>query len=157
MSATRPPITRTERGLVLTGTRITLYDIMDFLAAGRSPEDIRDRWRLSDRQVADAQSYIDAHRAEVDAEYADMLRAAEEERRYWEERNRERFAQIAAMPPRTDHHEARAKLQELLQEEHETRRPTVEYPEWSPYDAVEAADMMLTVLRSAEAQDRAQR
>jgi hypothetical protein len=34
------------------------------------------------------------------------------ERRYWEERNRERFAQIAAMPLGTGHPEARAKLAE---------------------------------------------
>jgi uncharacterized protein (DUF433 family) len=113
MSNRRPPITRTERGLVLTGTRITLYDIMDYLVAERPPEQIRERLCLSEQQLADALAYIDAHRAAVDAEYADVLRAAEEERRYWDERNRERLAQIAAMPPRTDHPKARAKLQEL--------------------------------------------
>lgn len=113
MSQKRPPIIRTERGLVLVGTRITLYDIMDFLVAGRSPGHIRDRLCLSEQQVADALAYIGTHRAEVEAEYEEVLRAAEEERTYWETRNRERFAQIATMPPRTDHPEARAKLKEL--------------------------------------------
>ena len=42
--------------------------------------------------------------------YEAVLRRAEEERRYWEERNRGRFAQIAAMTPRIDYPEARAKL-----------------------------------------------
>lgn len=113
MSTKRPAISRTERGLVLTGTRITLYDIMDFLAAGRPPVEIRDRLCLSDRQVTDALSYIEAHRAEVEAEYADVLRSAKEERHYWEARNRDRIAAIAAMPPRSDSPEARARLKEL--------------------------------------------
>lgn len=29
----RPAITRTERGLTIAGTRISLYDVMDFLKA----------------------------------------------------------------------------------------------------------------------------
>jgi uncharacterized protein (DUF433 family) len=115
MSKKPPPISRTERGLVLTGTRITLYDIMDFLAAGWPAEDIRDRLGLSHRQVADALRYIDAHRVAVEAEYADVLQAAKAERRYWEAQNRNRFAEIAAMPPRSNHPKARTRLKELKQ------------------------------------------
>jgi uncharacterized protein (DUF433 family) len=100
MSMTRhePAIVRTGRGLVLKGTGITLYSIMDYVGAGDPPERIRDSLALTDAQVAVALAYIDAHRAEVDAEYQQVLRNAEENRRYWEERNRQRLAQIAANP-----------------------------------------------------------
>ena len=56
--------------------------------------------------------YINAHRTEVEAEYAQVLEYAEENRRYWEERNRERFAAIAAMPPKPGQEAIRIKLQE---------------------------------------------
>lgn len=56
---------------------------------------------------------LKAHRAEVEAEYQEVLRLAAEARRYWEERNRERVNRIAALPSRTDHPEARARLQQL--------------------------------------------
>ncbi len=113
MSREGPPIIRTERGLVLAGTRITLYALMDHILAGWPPKLIRDWFDLTDQQITDALAYIDAHRAEVEAEYREVLREAEEIRQFWEERNRERFAQIAALPPRTDFPEARAKLQAL--------------------------------------------
>ncbi len=54
--------------------------------------------------------YIETHREEVEAEYEIVLRQVEEIRQYWEERNRERFAQIAAMPPKPGQEEIRAKL-----------------------------------------------
>jgi uncharacterized protein (DUF433 family) len=107
-----PPIIRTERGLTIAGTRITLYDVMDYLVGDGLPGLIRDRLNLTDRQVAAALSYIEANRAEVEAEYQQVLRETEETRQYWEERNRERIAQIAAMPPKPGQEAIRAKLQE---------------------------------------------
>lgn len=106
----QPTVVRTERGLSIAGTRITLYAIMDYIVAGWPQEQVRDLYSLTDAQMADVMRYIDEHRAQVEAEYRQVLQGAEEERRYWEERNRERFAQIAALPPRTDYPEARAKL-----------------------------------------------
>jgi uncharacterized protein (DUF433 family) len=103
-------VVRTERGLTIAGSRLTLYDVMDYVTAGWPPKLIRDWLDLTEEQIADVMAYIAAHRAEVEQEYRVVLRRAEEERRYWEERNRERFAQIAAMPPGTDYPEARAKL-----------------------------------------------
>jgi hypothetical protein len=61
---------------------------------------IRDNFELSDAQIDAALCYIQDHRGEVEAEYEQVLRRAEEIRQYWEARNRERFAQIAAMPPK---------------------------------------------------------
>jgi hypothetical protein len=39
-------IIRTERGLTITGTRITLYDVMDYLKAQYPPKFIRDAFNL---------------------------------------------------------------------------------------------------------------
>lgn len=95
-----PTVVRTERGLTIAGTRITLYDVMDYVTADWPPKLIRDRLELTDRQIADAMAYIEDYRAEVETEYQIILQEAEENRRYLEERNRERFAQIAAQPPK---------------------------------------------------------
>ena len=94
-----PTIVRTERGLVISGTRITLYDIVGYLHEAWPTDEIRDILRLTDEQVRVALDYIAAHRAEVETEYQQVVTEAEEIRRYWEERNRERFARIAATPP----------------------------------------------------------
>jgi hypothetical protein len=66
---------------------------------------------LTDEQVNAALSYIEANRAEVEAEYQIVLKEAEEIRQYWEERNRERLAQIKALPPKPGQEAIRAKLQ----------------------------------------------
>jgi hypothetical protein len=54
---------------------------------------------------------IEAHQAEVEAEYQEVLQIAEDNRQYWEERNREHFAQLATMPPKPGHEALRAKVQ----------------------------------------------
>jgi uncharacterized protein (DUF433 family) len=105
-------IIRTERGLTIAGTRITLYDVMDHLKAQYPPKFIRDAFNLTDEQIRIALSYIETHRTEVEAEYQEILKAAAETQQYWEERNRERFARIAATPPRPGYEAVRAKLQE---------------------------------------------
>lgn len=105
-------IIRTERGLTIAGTRITLYDVMDHLKAQYPPKFIRDAFNLTDEQIRTALSYIETHHAEVEAEYQEILKAAAETQQYWEERNRERFARIAATPPRPGYEALRAKLRE---------------------------------------------
>ena len=104
-------IIRTERGLSIAGTRITLYDVMDYVTAEYPPKFIRGMLNLTDEQVNAALSYIEANRAEVEAEYQTVLKEAEEIRQYWEERNREHFARIAAMPPKPGREALWAKLQ----------------------------------------------
>ena len=104
-------IIRTERGLSIAGTRITLYDVMDYVTAEYPPKFIRGMLNLTDEQVNDALFYIEANRAEVEAEYQTVLKEAEEIRQYWEERNREHFARIAAMPPKPGREALWAKLQ----------------------------------------------
>jgi uncharacterized protein (DUF433 family) len=103
-------IIRTERGLTIAGTRITLYDMMDYVTEKYPPKFIRAMLSLTDEQVNAALSYIDAHRAEVEAEYQTVLKDAEELRQYYEAQNRDLIARIAAKPPRLDTEAIRAKL-----------------------------------------------
>ncbi|PSB20851.1 DUF433 domain-containing protein [Phormidesmis priestleyi ULC007] len=93
-------ITRTERGLTISGTRITIYDVIDHLVAGRPPQLILNWLPLTEEQLEVALSYIEANRAEVEAEYQEVLKTAAVAQQYWEARNRERFAQIDRMPPK---------------------------------------------------------
>jgi crotonobetainyl-CoA:carnitine CoA-transferase CaiB-like acyl-CoA transferase len=48
-------------------------------------------------------------------------------------------------------------VSELAQEEAQLLRPGGTYPIWSPYDAYEAADALLTMLNAPESQEHAQR
>ena len=105
-------IIRTERGLTISGTRLTLYDVMDFLKAQYPPKLIRDNFNLTDEQINAALSYLEANRIQVEAEYQEVLHTREEIYQYWEERNREHFAQIAAMPRKPGQEALWAKLEE---------------------------------------------
>jgi uncharacterized protein (DUF433 family) len=93
-------IVRTERGLTIAGTRITLYDVMDYVTAQYPPKFIQGLFELTDEQINAALSYIEANRAQVEAEYQQVLKEAEELRQYYEEKNRELIARIAAQPPK---------------------------------------------------------
>jgi uncharacterized protein (DUF433 family) len=104
-------IIRTERGLTIAGTRITLYDVMDYVTEHYPSKFIRAMLDLTDEQVSAALSYVEAHRAEVEAEYQLVLKEAEELRQYYEEQNRERIARVAAKPPKPGTEAIRAKLQ----------------------------------------------
>ncbi|MBN8564721.1 MAG: hypothetical protein J0L70_29755 [Leptolyngbya sp. UWPOB_LEPTO1] len=46
-------------------------------------------------------------------------------------------------------------ISELAQQEADLIKPDQAYPVWSPYDAVEAADTMLKVLKASKHQDHA--
>jgi uncharacterized protein (DUF433 family) len=111
ISSGQVPIIRTERGLTISGTRITLYDVMDYLKAQYPPKLIREKLCLNDEQVNSALAYINSHQTDIEAEYQEGLQTTEEIRQYWEERNRERFAKIASMPPKPGQEALRAKLQ----------------------------------------------
>jgi uncharacterized protein (DUF433 family) len=104
-------VIRTDWGLTIAGTRITLYDVMDYVMAHYPPKLIRDILNLTEEQMDAALSYIEANRAEVEAEYQMVLQEAEKTRHYWEDRNREHFARIEAMQPKPGREALRAKLQ----------------------------------------------
>jgi uncharacterized protein (DUF433 family) len=111
-----PVVVRTERGLTVAGTRITLYLLMDYLKADWPPKLIQNWHNLTDEQINGVLEYINTHRKEVEAEYQLVLNQAEENRAYWEERNRERFEQIKKLPPKPGNEAAHAKLKVLKEQ-----------------------------------------
>jgi uncharacterized protein (DUF433 family) len=107
----QPAVIRTGRGLTLAGTRITLYQILDYLKAGWPPDQIQYLHRLTDAQMSGTLAYVESHRAEVEAEYELVLRRAEEIRAYWEDQNRAQPAGTAGIPARPDREALRANLE----------------------------------------------
>jgi len=104
-------VVRTDRGLFIEGTRITVYDVLDYLKDGWPPKLIRDWLNLTEQQITVVMEYIENNREEVEAEYQQVLEYSEEIQQYWEKRNRKRFAKIESMPPKPGREEVRAKLQ----------------------------------------------
>ena len=104
-------IIRTERGLTVAGTRITLYDVMDYVTAQYPPKFIHGLFNLTDEQINAALNYIEENRAEVEAEYQIVLKEAEELREYYEERNRDLIARLSLKPPKPGMETAWEKLQ----------------------------------------------
>ncbi|MEO1146967.1 MAG: DUF433 domain-containing protein [Cyanobacteria bacterium J06638_22] len=98
-SKDKSAIIRTERGLTISGTRITLYDVMDYVVAQCPHRFIQGLFELTDEQINAALAYIEANRTEVEAEYQQVVQDAEELRKYYEEQNRDRLARIAMQPP----------------------------------------------------------
>ncbi len=105
-------IIRTERGLTITGSRVTLYDVIDFLQAQYPPKLIRDKFNLTDEQIDAALSYIEVNRVQVEAEYQEVLATREEIRSYWEERNREHFARMGTKKRQPEREALWVKLEE---------------------------------------------
>jgi predicted house-cleaning noncanonical NTP pyrophosphatase (MazG superfamily) len=107
----KPAITRTERGLTISGTRITLYQMMDYIHASYPRHLIRHQFYLTDEQFDGAMSYIDTHYEEVESEYQTVLQQAEEIQDYWQEKNKERLANISKLPPKPEYASVWQKLQ----------------------------------------------
>lgn len=99
-STQQSKIIRTERGLTIAGTRITLYDVMDYVTAQYPPKFIQGLFDLTKEQIDAALAYIDVHREALGAEYQQVLQEAEELRKYYEEQNRERVTQSVVKPPK---------------------------------------------------------
>ena len=78
------------RGPSIAGTRITVYSVMDSIKAGWDKEEILAHLpRVSLEQLNAVYDYIDEHREEVEAEYAQILRdeaeaRVEADRIFWE-------------------------------------------------------------------------
>jgi hypothetical protein len=80
-------VVRTDRGLTIKGSRLTLYSIMDEINENNSLKNVRDIYELTDSEMLDILDYIHLHREEVEKEYQQVLKSAEEHRKYWEEKN----------------------------------------------------------------------
>lgn len=112
-----PFVERRYSNLYVKGTRLTLYDLMDYLTSDDWVlDDIRAHFEFSQAQWEGILAFIDDNRALVEREYEEVVRAAERERRYWEERNRERIAWIRAQPPPPGKEAIYEKLRKRMQE-----------------------------------------
>ncbi|MBF0118946.1 MAG: DUF433 domain-containing protein [Desulfobacterales bacterium] len=120
----RPTVMKTNRGLSIAGTRITLYQIMDYIKDNEPPEIIRDHFRLTIKQTADVLNYINTHYDEIDKDYQRISKQADENKKYWTERNKDRFTEIYQKP---EYIKIRTKLDEwkarLLRNDKYTDRP----------------------------------
>ena len=103
-------IIRTERGLTIAGTRITLYDVMDYIIEEYPQKFICAMLNITDKQLIAALSYIDSHGTEVEAEYQNVLKETDELRQYYEQENHDLIAKIIRKPPELGTEEIRAKL-----------------------------------------------
>jgi len=105
-----PAIIRTERGLTIKGTRITLYDIMEYLKAEYPIWLLRDRLSLTEEQLTAALIYIQEHQTELEGEYQTVLETSQEIRTYWELHNQERFKQATQRATNVEEKVLREKL-----------------------------------------------
>lgn len=104
-------IVRTERGLSIAGTRITLYTIMDYLKAGWPTTLIQHWLNLDETQIVDVIEYIASHENEVEQEYQTILQHAKENRAYWEQRNQTTAQHIAKVHLSDKQKDIQAKIQ----------------------------------------------
>lgn len=90
-------IIRTERGLTISGTRITIYDVMDYISQ-YPPKFISSLLNLTEEQINTAISYITENRSAVEEEYQIVLKLAEENHQYWTESNHQHLANKLPKP-----------------------------------------------------------
>lgn len=101
-------VTRTERGLTVKGSRLTLYSILDAMKDNNSLKNVRDIFELTDQEMLDVLDYIHLHKAEVEKEYQAVLESAQKNKEYWQERNKEQLGKTYQQSETV-----RAKLMEL--------------------------------------------
>jgi uncharacterized protein (DUF433 family) len=89
-------IIRIERVLTISGTRITLYDVMDYVKAQYPAKFIQGLFELTDEQINAALSYIEINRDAVEADYAQVVRETEELQVYYANQNRDSLISTAA-------------------------------------------------------------
>ena len=100
-------VVRTPRGLSVKGSRLTLYSIMDGIRENNSLKNVRDLYELTDEEMLDVLDYIHLHKQEVEQEYREVLKSAEQNQKYWEDKNK---AQLEKAYQQSE--TVRAKLQE---------------------------------------------
>ncbi|MDQ3005782.1 MAG: hypothetical protein M3R47_10420 [Chloroflexota bacterium] len=111
-------VIRTARGLTVKGSRLTIYSIMDAIRENNSLKNARDLYELTDDEMLDILDYIHLHKEEVEKEYREVLKSADENRKYWEEKNRE---QLEKTYQQRD--VVRAKLREWREQYHAENKP----------------------------------
>jgi uncharacterized protein (DUF433 family) len=72
-ATTEGTIINRGRGPEISGTRITVFDVLDYLKEGWHRDRIASLFRLSSRDIQAAIDYIERHREEVEADYQRIL------------------------------------------------------------------------------------
>lgn len=104
-------VIRTGRGLTVNGTRITLYQLMDYIIAGDSWDVIQAHFpQLSSEQLHDVRQYIEKNYDDVVTEYKLVLQKAEAREQYWREQNQKHLATLAKLTPDPQQAHIRAKI-----------------------------------------------
>lgn len=111
-------VVRTSGGLTIKGSRLTLYAIMDEIRDGNSLKNVRDLYELTDEEILDILDYIHLHKQEVEKEYQEILKSAEDNRKFWDEKNREQLGKTYVQRDVVS-----AKLQEWRKQYHADRKP----------------------------------
>ncbi len=113
--ADTPIIVETRRGPAINGSRLTVFDIMDWLKHGRSPDFVQGWFHLPDDEMAIVMQYLRDHEAELEREYAEILVRAAAEEKYWRERNQDVLNQPPFPPPNEGIARARERLAAMKQ------------------------------------------
>ena len=116
---TAPLIVETSRGPCITGTRVTIYAIMDYLKSGLSHDVIKQDFLLSDEQLHAALQYLVAHREELEHHYAEIVQRSEERRAHYEQLYRAR----TKLPPHLSSAEKVALMRHELAQRQQDARP----------------------------------
>lgn len=100
-----PIVTGTIKWPTIKNTRLTLFDLMDQLKEGLPPHYVANWYHLSTAEMDEVMRFLAEHAAELEQAYAEANAYAEEQRRYWTERNLpllERDISQSPPPPGSD-------------------------------------------------------
>ncbi len=111
-------VIRTDGGLTIKGSRLTLFAVMDEIREGNSLKNVRDLYELTDEEMLDILDYIHLHKSDVEEAYQAILKSAEENKKYWDEKNREQLSTTYVQ-----REVVRAKLQEMREQYRAENKP----------------------------------
>jgi uncharacterized protein (DUF433 family) len=93
-------IVRTDRGLTIAGTRITLYDVMDYYASNYPTRFIGFLFDLPEATIQMAIEYIESHQSDVEIEYQQVLQDTTQLEQSYRDRQPDLVAQTLAKTPK---------------------------------------------------------
>jgi len=111
-------VVRAAAGLTVKGSRLTLYYIMDVMKENNSLKNIRDIYELTDEEMLEILDYIHLNKTEVETEYHRIVKLSDENRKYWEEKNRDLMDKTYQQ-----RETVRAKLREWREQYHTDHKP----------------------------------
>lgn len=96
--ANRYQIVEANGTLMISESRVALFDVMILHDEGDSIYEISTTYNLTPLQVQTAVDYIEKHRATLEPELAEAIRAREERERYYRGLEKEIWEKIAKQP-----------------------------------------------------------